>query len=63
MTANGEGADCKTVEQELNEAAMMLDPIFTKYCELQHQCQTDFEFSIENAERMENCPWTMMVLY
>ena len=27
-----------------------------KYCELQYKCQLLFEFSIENAELMENCP-------
>ena len=25
--------------------------------------QLFFEFSIENAEIMENCPWKMMILY
>ena len=34
-----------------------------KYCELQYKCQNNFEFSIENAETMENCPWKMMILY
>ena len=29
---------------------------FVRYCELQYQCQNHFEFSIENAEIMWNCP-------
>ena len=33
------------------------------YCELQYKCQLVSEFSIENAERMENCPWKTMILY
>ena len=28
---------------------------FSRY-ELQYKCQNDFEFSVENAEIMENCP-------
>ena len=35
----------------------------SQYCELQYKCQLFSIFSIENAERMENCPWKMMFLY
>ena len=31
--------------------------------ELQYQCRFRFEFSIGNAEKMENCPWKMMIFY
>ena len=30
--------------------------IVSKYCELQHKCQLFWEFSVENAEIMENSP-------
>ena len=32
-----------------------------KYCELQYKCQLFPEFSIENAEIVENCPCKMMI--
>ena len=35
----------------------------TPYCELQYKCQLSSEFSVENAETMENYPWKMMILY
>ena len=28
----------------------------TGYCELQYKCRLLFDFSVENAERVENCP-------
>ena len=31
-------------------------PDRSKYCDLQYKCQLFLEFSIENAEMMENCP-------
>ena len=33
------------------------------YCKLQYKWPTHLEFSIENAERMKNSPWKMMILY
>ena len=32
-------------------------------CELQYKCQQISEFFFENAERVENCPWKMMIFY
>ena len=34
-----------------------------EYCELQYKCHPLSNISIENAERMENCPWKTMILY
>ena len=32
-------------------------------CELQYKCHLVSSFSIETAERMENCLWKMMIFY
>ena len=35
----------------------------TANCNINAKIILNFEFSIENAEIMENCPWKMMILY
>ena len=52
------------VHPKLKEGAFSEHAVYTaedikqlvEYCELQYECQLSFEFSIENAEMMENCP-------
>ena len=46
----------------LSEAKKLLDTTTAGMCcEFQYKCFTNLEFSIESAERMENCPWKNMI--
>ena len=56
--------DCRKLMRQVESGE--LKPVVkscTANCNINAKIILNFEFSIENAEIMENCPWKMMILY